>query len=84
MKNCVHVISLCLCLMSVSVFAYKNNNTKAATAIFADDAIKPRMRVIIDNDIGGDDDGVLRPNYSLMTGFYWHRLDQQITFRLWI
>lgn len=84
MKNRGHVISLFLCLTCTSVFAQKSNNTKKTAAIFADDMVKPRMRVITDNDFGGDDDGVLRPNYSLMTGFYWHRLDQQITFRLWI
>jgi len=37
----------------VNIFAQKN-----AASIFSDSLVKPRMRVIIDNDFGGDPDGL--------------------------
>jgi purine nucleosidase len=42
-----------LCNPFISIFAQKN-----AASIFSDSLVKPRMRVIIDNDFGGDPDGL--------------------------
>ncbi|HEY6978812.1 MAG TPA: nucleoside hydrolase [Chitinophagaceae bacterium] len=44
-------------LFTLGVFAQKNTDQKAKS-IFSDSLVKPRMRVIIDNDFGGDPDGL--------------------------
>jgi inosine-uridine nucleoside N-ribohydrolase len=47
------IIGIVLCIVCVNVFAQKNN-----AKIFPDSLVKPRMRIIIDNDFGGDPDGL--------------------------
>lgn len=47
------IIILLTCLLNVNLFAQKN-----AIPIFEDSLVKPRMRIIIDNDFGGDPDGL--------------------------
>jgi inosine-uridine nucleoside N-ribohydrolase len=46
-------ISLLIIITCTTAFAQKN-----AAQIFPDSLIKPRMRIIIDNDFGGDPDGL--------------------------
>ena len=43
-----------LCNAFLNIFAQKN-----AASIFSDSLVKPRMRLIIVNDFGGDHDGFL-------------------------
>lgn len=47
-------------LIAGNVLAQKQPAQEKQTSIFATDVIKPRMRVIIDNDFGGDPDGLFQ------------------------
>jgi purine nucleosidase len=47
------LLTIHLCSVFAEVFSQKN-----ATQIFEDSLVKPRMRIIIDNDFGGDPDGL--------------------------
>ena len=60
MRNNIGVITLLFCLLSIDLFAQSNAAQKKVSAIFAEDAVKPRMRIIIDNDFGGDPDGLFQ------------------------
>jgi len=53
LKTITVVILLLVSFIPFSVFAQKNS-----TKLFDESLIKPRMRVIIDNDFGGDPDGL--------------------------
>lgn len=44
--------------MTTELSAQSNNIQKKSNRIFADSVVKPRMRIIIDNDFGGDPDGL--------------------------
>jgi purine nucleosidase len=57
MKHFIALIAIAYCL-STTGFAQNDNTQKKSNGIFGDDMIKPRMRVIIDNDFGGDPDGL--------------------------
>src|SRR5690349_9894089 len=46
-------ISLLIIIACTTSFAQKNS-----VSLFSDSVVKPRMRVIIDNDFGGDPDGL--------------------------
>jgi len=46
------------CLLTAGGFAQKNTDQKKSKYIFSDSVVKPRMRIIIDNDFGGDPDGL--------------------------
>jgi purine nucleosidase len=58
MKNKINVITTMLCLLSINLFAQNNVEKKKPDALFPDSLVKPRMRIIIDNDFGGDPDGL--------------------------
>src|SRR6478609_10139448 len=58
MRNSIHLIALMLCLISTNLFAQNDTSQKKTNALFADSIVKPRMRIIIDNDFGGDPDGL--------------------------
>ena len=58
MKNFTALLTLTCCLLTTGLFAQNGNMQKKSNGIFADDVIKPRMRIIIDNDFGGDPDGL--------------------------
>ena len=60
MRNKIGFIILLLCLLSIDLFAQSNTAQKKVSALFAEDAVKPRMRIIIDNDFGGDPDGLFQ------------------------
>ncbi|MEP7319669.1 MAG: hypothetical protein ABI921_13035 [Panacibacter sp.] len=47
------LLTILLCSVLADIFAQKN-----AAHIFEDSLVKPRMRIIIDNDFGGDPDGL--------------------------
>lgn len=58
MRNSILLITLMLSLISIDLFAQNKVTQKKAGALFSDSMVKPRMRVIIDNDFGGDPDGL--------------------------
>jgi purine nucleosidase len=59
MKN-ICLIALMLSLFSTGAFSQKDSVQKLAGSIFPEDNVKPRMRIIIDNDFGGDPDGLFQ------------------------
>ena len=65
MRNKIATLLL-LCLVSLSVFA-QNNLEKKSTTIFNYDFVNPRMRIIIDNDFGGDPDGLFQLVHHLLS-----------------
>src|SRR5436190_5319265 len=56
------ILGIALCVICVNSFAQKHN-----TQIFPDSLVKPRMRVIIDNDFGGDPDGLFELVHHLLS-----------------
>ncbi len=54
-------------LITVTLFAQTGSIEKKATPLFSDDAVKPRMRIIIDNDFGGDPDGLFQLVHHLLS-----------------
>lgn len=56
------IVGIASCIICVSIFAQKNN-----TPVFPDSLVKPRMRVIIDNDFGGDPDGLFELVHHLLS-----------------
>jgi len=56
----IHLITIIFSLITANVFSQKNGVHKQAGSIFAKDIVKPRMRIIIDNDFGGDPDGLFQ------------------------
>ena len=67
MKNRIHIIMMIFCLLSANLFAQTGNPLKKAGSIFPEDAVKPRMRIIIDNDFGGDPDGLFELVHHLLS-----------------
>src|SRR4030095_2295921 len=55
-------ISLLLVITCTAAFTQKN-----AAQIFSDSLVKPRMRIIIDNDFGGDPDGLFELVHHLLS-----------------
>src|SRR6187455_804238 len=53
---------IALCIICINIFAQKNS-----AEIFPDSLVKPRMRVIIDNDFGGDPDGLYQLVHHLLS-----------------
>ncbi len=64
-KN-IHVITLLFCFFSTHLFAQTPIQKKAGP-LFSGDEVKPRLRVIIDNDFGGDPDGLLQLVHHLLS-----------------
>jgi len=60
MKKSTLIMLFVICACTNNAFAQNNNVPKTSDAIFADDIVKPRMRIIIDNDFGGDPDGLFQ------------------------
>jgi inosine-uridine nucleoside N-ribohydrolase len=48
-------------------FSQAGNAPKKPNGIFGEDIVKPRMRVIIDNDFGGDPDGLFQLVHHLLS-----------------
>lgn len=55
---------LTCCMLILSLFLYAQ---KKSTAIFGDSLVKPRMRIIIDNDFSGDPDGLFQLVHHLLS-----------------
>jgi purine nucleosidase len=49
------IFTIVICISCINVAGQKNN-----ASLFADSLVKPRMRVIIDNDFSGDPDGLFQ------------------------
>src|SRR5689334_24915772 len=58
MKMYRNFFAVVFCLSTITVFAQSNTGSKRSGPLFFDSVVKPRMRVIIDNDFGGDPDGL--------------------------
>jgi len=56
------IVGTAFCIACVNILAQKNN-----TPVFPDSLVKPRMRVIIDNDFGGDPDGLFELVHHLLS-----------------
>ncbi len=67
MRNKVSVISLVFCLLTTILSAQPGGAQKRSNTIFDEEAVKPRMRVIIDNDFGGDPDGLFQLVHHLLS-----------------
>src|SRR6478609_4674194 len=63
MRKCYFII-LALLLLSINLFAQKDQKNPP---IFAEEVVKPRMRIIIDNDFGGDPDGLFQLVHHLLS-----------------
>ena len=66
MRNSIF-ITVVFCLLSSNLFAQEDTSLKASNNIFSEDAVKPRMRIIIDNDFGGDPDGLFQLVHQLLS-----------------
>jgi len=60
MKKSIHLLVILLFVITTNTFSQKEAAPKPAGSIFADSVIKPRMRIIIDNDFSGDPDGLFQ------------------------
>jgi purine nucleosidase len=67
MRKNVYVITLVFCLLCTNLFAQVATNQKKAGPLFTEDEVKPRIRVIIDNDFGGDPDGLFQLVHHLLS-----------------
>jgi len=60
-KKIIPVIVM-LCLLSADLFAQNKSS-----ALFSEETVRPRMRIIIDNDFGGDPDGLFQLVHHLLS-----------------
>src|SRR6476620_5740007 len=56
------IVGIVFCIACANILAQKGN-----TPVFSDSLVKPRMRVIIDNDFGGDPDGLFELVHHLLS-----------------
>jgi purine nucleosidase len=61
------MLIIAFCLSTIVLFAQNNTGQKKPYALFPDSLVKPRMRVIIDNDFGGDPDGLFELVHHLLS-----------------
>ncbi len=66
MTRIFYPIALALCLLTTNIFG-QTATGKNASPQFGDEIVKPRMRVIIDNDFGGDPDGLFQLVHHLLS-----------------
>lgn len=64
MRKHIHLIPALLYLLCTHLFAQPQTK---ALPLFAADEVRPRMRVIIDNDFGGDPDGLFALVHHLLS-----------------
>ena len=62
-----HIITIVFCLLSPNIFSQTGIAQKRSNSIFPEDVVKPRMRIIIDNDFGGDPDGLFQLVHHLLS-----------------
>ncbi len=66
MKNRLYMMMVFVFLSTI-LFAQVNTAAKKPIALFAEDIVKPRMRIIIDNDFSGDPDGLFQLVHHLLS-----------------
>jgi purine nucleosidase len=66
MKSNIAAITTIFCLVITNLFSQTGNPVKKPGAQFSD-AVKPRMRIIIDNDFSGDPDGLFQLVHHLLS-----------------
>ena len=67
MRKFIQGIALVICFISTHVFAQNDTAQKKSYSLFPEDLVKPRMRIIIDNDFGGDPDGLFQLVHHLLS-----------------
>ena len=67
MRHSMGMIVILFCLLSADLFAQNDKTMKKLSSIFPEDVVKPRMRIIIDNDFGGDPDGLFQLVHHLLS-----------------
>src|SRR5688572_3440493 len=67
MRKLKVVVPIILCLIHANLFAQSNPGSKMSNSLFSEELVKPRMRVIIDNDFGGDPDGLIQLVHHLLS-----------------
>jgi len=67
MKHSTGIIVILFWLLSSDLFAQNDKTMKKLSSIFPEDVVKPRMRIIIDNDFGGDPDGLFQLVHHLLS-----------------
>jgi purine nucleosidase len=67
MRKTILVSMLAFCLLIMNLFTPPASAQKKADPLFTEDEVKPRMRVIIDNDFGGDPDGLCQLVHHLLS-----------------
>lgn len=67
MRHSKGIIVILFCLLSADLFAQNDKTMKKLSSIFPEDVVKPRMRIIIDNDFGGDPDGLFQLVHHLLS-----------------
>ncbi len=60
-------LTIAICVTGTMVFAQTNAGQKKPSPVFSDEVVKPRMRVIIDNDFGGVPDGLFELVHHLLS-----------------
>ena len=67
MRKGLGTITILLCLLTTDLPAQTDKMKNKLNSIFPEEAVKPRMRVIIDNDFGGDPDGLFQLVHHLLS-----------------
>lgn len=67
MKKNISVFVFVLCLCNTNVFAQNDVFAKKSNGLFSEELVTPRMRIIIDNDFGGDPDGLFELVHHLLS-----------------
>jgi purine nucleosidase len=67
MRTIKSFIAIVFLLLHGDLFAQGDSVVKKLNSVFSADVIKPRMRIIIDNDFGGDPDGLFQLVHHLLS-----------------
>jgi inosine-uridine nucleoside N-ribohydrolase len=67
MKKLTASIAVVFCLSVPMLFGQSNQSSQKLNAIFPQNMVTPRMRIIIDNDFGGDPDGLFQIVHHLLS-----------------
>lgn len=67
MRIIIPVIAIVFLLLHPDLFAQGDAVVIKSNPLFPEDVIKPRMRIIIDNDFGGDPDGLFELVHHLLS-----------------
>lgn len=67
MRNNIYAVLLVFCLFNTNLFAQPDIAQKRTNSLFPENAVRPRLRIIIDNDFGGDPDGLFQLVHHLLS-----------------